>query len=112
MIQIPPAIICIGRNWAEHAAEMSAAMPTRPTVFMKNPASVIGPGMPVIIPPVCAEGGPQVDWEGELAVIIGRDCREASEEHALDFICGWAVALDITARWWQKEGSGGQWIRG
>ncbi len=108
----PPAIFCIGRNYAAHAAEMQSAPPERPTVFMKNPASVIGPQDDIVIPPICHEHGPQVDFEGELAAIIGRDCRDVDESNALDFVFGWSVANDISARWWQKEGSGGQWIRG
>jgi 2-keto-4-pentenoate hydratase/2-oxohepta-3-ene-1,7-dioic acid hydratase in catechol pathway len=109
---VPPAILCIGRNYAAHAAEMKSAPPQRPTVFMKNPASVSGPERPIVIPSICREHGPQVDYEGELAVIIGRNCRDVSPSEALAFVGGWAVANDVTARWWQKEGSGGQWIRG
>ncbi|MCK4871859.1 MAG: fumarylacetoacetate hydrolase family protein [Phycisphaerales bacterium] len=115
----PPAIFAIGRNYAEHAAEMGAIAPTRPVVFMKNPASVIGDGEPIRIPPICAEpvlddGSPreQVDYEGELAVIIGRTCRDVPEKEALAVIEGYAVANDVSARWWQKKGSGGQFIRG
>jgi 2-keto-4-pentenoate hydratase/2-oxohepta-3-ene-1,7-dioic acid hydratase in catechol pathway len=108
----PPAIFCIGRNYADHAAEMQSPLPQRPTVFMKNPASVIGPHDDIIIPPICQEHGPQVDFEGELAAIIGRNCRDVSEADALGYVSGWSVANDVTARWWQKEGSGGQWIRG
>ncbi|MDP6479609.1 MAG: fumarylacetoacetate hydrolase family protein [Phycisphaerales bacterium] len=108
----PPAIFCIGRNYAAHAAEMQSVPPERPTVFMKNPASVIGPQDDIVIPPICHEHGPQVDFEGELAAIIGRDCRDVDESDALNFVSGWSVANDISARWWQREGSGGQWIRG
>lgn len=108
----PPAIICVGRNYAAHAAEMHAAPPVRPTVFMKNPASIIGPTDDIIIPPICREHGPQVDFEGELAAIIGRDCRDVTEAEALESVAGWSVANDVSARWWQKEGGGGQWIRG
>ncbi|MCP4759059.1 MAG: fumarylacetoacetate hydrolase family protein [Planctomycetes bacterium] len=108
----PTAILCIGRNYASHAVEMNAAATERPTVFMKNPASATGRESPIVIPRICNVHGPQVDYEGELAVIIGRDCRDADEESARDYISGWAVANDVTARWWQKKGSGGQWIRG
>ena len=108
----PPAIFCIGRNYAAHAAEMKADLPAAPTVFMKNPASIIGPDDDIVIPPICHEHGPQVDFEGELAVIIGRDAKDVLEHEALDFVSGWAVANDVSARWWQKKGSGGQWIRG
>ena len=108
----PPAIICIGRNYAAHAAEMGAAPPERPTVFMKNPAAVAGDGDEIIIPPICHEHGPQVDFEGELAVIIGRNCRNVTTDEAHSCVGGFAAANDVSARWWQKQGSGGQWIRG
>lgn len=109
---LPPAILAIGRNYAEHAAEMGSAAPDRPLVFMKNPASVVGDGEAIVIPPICREHGPQVDFEGELAVIIGRDCRDVPASRALDYLCGYACANDVSARWWQREGSGGQFCRG
>jgi 2-keto-4-pentenoate hydratase/2-oxohepta-3-ene-1,7-dioic acid hydratase in catechol pathway len=108
----PPAILAIGRNYAEHAAEMGAAALARPLVFMKNPASVVGDGDAIVIPPICREHGPQVDFEGELAVIIDRDCRDVPASAAIDFVRGYACANDVSARWWQKEGSGGQFCRG
>jgi 2-keto-4-pentenoate hydratase/2-oxohepta-3-ene-1,7-dioic acid hydratase in catechol pathway len=109
---LPPAILAIGRNYAEHAAEMGSAAPERPLVFMKNPAAVIGDGDAIVIPPICREPGPQVDFEGELAVIIDRDCRDVAPADALAFVRGYACANDVSARWWQKEGSGGQFCRG
>jgi len=112
MTSPPPAIICIGRNYAAHAAEMQAEPTSLPVVFMKNPASLCGNGEPIIIAPICAEHGPQVDFEGELAVILGDDCRDVPREAALERVAAYAVANDVTARWWQKHGSGGQWIRG
>ncbi|MEM7229286.1 MAG: fumarylacetoacetate hydrolase family protein [Planctomycetota bacterium] len=108
----PPAIFGIGRNYADHAAELNNEPPERPLVFMKNPASIIGHGKPIIIPPICEEHGPQVDYEGELAVVLGRDARDVAEDDAHAYIGGYAVANDISARWWQKKGSGGQFIRG
>jgi len=108
----PPAILAIGRNYAEHAAEMGGVALARPLVFMKNPAAVVGDGEAIVIPPICREHGPQVDFEGELAVIIGRDCCDVSPEDALTVVRGYACANDVSARWWQKEGSGGQFCRG
>lgn len=81
-------------------------------VFMKNPASVTGQSGDIVIPAVCAQGGPQVDFEGELAVIIGRDCRDVPLADALSAVGGYAVANDVSARWWQNHGSGGQFCRG
>lgn len=108
----PPAVFCIGRNYADHAAEMKSSPPERPTVFMKNPASVIGATEDIVIPTICREHGPQVDYEGELAVVVGEHCKDVPADAALEVIAGWAVANDVSARWWQKHGSGGQWIRG
>ena len=109
---IPPAIFAIGRNYGDHAAEMGNTPVERPIVFMKNPASVISSGEPIVIPPVCREPQEQVDYEGELAVVIDRDCRDVPEGRALEYIRGYAAANDVTARWWQKHGSGGQYVRG
>jgi len=111
-MRIPPAIIAIGRNYADHAAEMGGKTDERPMVFMKNPASVCRNHDTIVIPTVCKEGGPQVDFEGELAFEIGRDCRDVPESEALSVIAGYRVANDVSARWWQKTGSGGQFCRG
>lgn len=111
-IAIPPAILAIGQNYRDHAAEMKGEVQQRPTVFMKNPASVIGNGENIIIPAICAEPEEQVDFEGELAVIIGQQCLNAPLEKALEFVGAYAVANDVSARWWQKKGSGGQFVRG
>ena len=106
------AIWCVGRNYAEHAKEMGAEAPDHPLFFMKNPAAVSGDGDPIPIHAACLEPQEQVDWEGELAVVIGRDARDVQESEAYEFIEGYAVANDVTARWWQKHGSGGQFCRG
>jgi 2-keto-4-pentenoate hydratase/2-oxohepta-3-ene-1,7-dioic acid hydratase in catechol pathway len=111
-MRIPPAILAIGRNYADHAAEMGGKTDERPMVFMKNPASVCRNGDEIVIPPICREHGPQVDYEGELAIEIGRNCRDVSEADALTVIAGYRVANDVSARWWQKDGSGGQFCRG
>jgi 2-keto-4-pentenoate hydratase/2-oxohepta-3-ene-1,7-dioic acid hydratase in catechol pathway len=108
----PPAILCIGRNYADHAAEMGGQRPERPMVFMKNPASVVGASDEIVIPAVCAQGGPQVDFEGELAVVIAEDCSDVPLADALSVVGGYAVANDVSARWWQNHGSGGQFSRG
>lgn len=108
----PPAIWCVGRNYLDHARELGNEAPKRPLIFFKNPAAVIGDGDPIVIPPACRENGPEVDWEGELAAIIGRDARDVGLEESMSFISHFAVANDVTARWWQKQGSGGQFCRG
>jgi 2-keto-4-pentenoate hydratase/2-oxohepta-3-ene-1,7-dioic acid hydratase in catechol pathway len=108
----PPAILCIGKNYADHAAEMGGKAPERLVLFLKNPASACGDGDAIVIPAICDEHGPQVDFEGELAVIIGRTCRDVSERDAFSVVRGYAAANDVSARWWQREGSGGQFSRG
>ena len=114
-------IVGIGRNYAEHAKEMQkggvagAEVPDRPMVFTKSPMSAILTGDPIVIPRICQDRD-QVDFEGELAVIIGRAARDVSERDAADpasgIILGYAIANDVSARWWQKQGSGGQFCRG
>jgi 2-keto-4-pentenoate hydratase/2-oxohepta-3-ene-1,7-dioic acid hydratase in catechol pathway len=85
-------------------------------VFMKNPASLALSGEDVIIPSVCRDpgtGGPaQVDFEAELAVILALPCKDATREQAKAAILGYTCANDVSARWWQKTGSGGQFCRG
>src|SRR5687767_13854749 len=108
----PPAIFAVGRNYAEHAAEMKTTPIDKPLIFMKNPASIIADGEPIVIPSICDQPHEQVDYEGELALIVGRDCRDVSEADALDFLDAYAIANDVSARWWQKQGSGGQYSRG
>jgi 2-keto-4-pentenoate hydratase/2-oxohepta-3-ene-1,7-dioic acid hydratase in catechol pathway len=109
---LPPAILAIGRNYPEHAREMGGTVDPDPLVFLKNPASVIRDGEAIEIPPICREHGPQVDYEGELAVEIGRDCRDVPEAQALEVVRAYRAANDVSARWWQKQGSGGQFCRG
>lgn len=111
-MRTPPAILCIGRNYADHAAEMGGAPLIHPMVFMKNPASICGPEDDIVIPRIAREHGPQVDFEGELAVEIGVAARDVPELQAGEVIAGYRVANDVSARWWQKQGSGGQFCRG
>ncbi len=108
-------IIGIGRNYAKHASEMGADLPERPMVFFKSPASATIDGEPIRIPPLCidpATGGEQVDFEAELAVVIGSPARDVPIDEALSHVLGYCCANDVSARWWQKKGSGGQFCRG
>lgn len=104
-------IIGVGRNYAEHAKEQGAKAPDRPMIFTKNPASAVLSGDDIVIPRACAERD-QVDYEGELAVVIGRRCRDVAEADAGRCVLGYCCANDVSARWWQKEGAGGQFCRG
>lgn len=113
-------LLGIGRNYADHAKERGADAPTRPMVFLKFPAAAARSGDDIVIPRACADpatGGAmspdgQVDFEGELAVVLGRPARDVPERDALSFVLGYCVANDVSARWWQKDGSGGQFSRG
>tara|TARA_E500000318_G_scaffold8683_3_gene8036 strand:+ start:24185 stop:24937 length:753 start_codon:yes stop_codon:yes gene_type:complete len=113
-------IFGIGRNYAAHAHEQGLEAPEHPMVFTKNIASVIGDGEDIVIPPIARDpgfGGNQTDFEAELAVIIGEHadgwaCRDVSRDEAMEWVLGFACANDVSARWWQKKGSGGQFCRG
>jgi len=108
-------IIGIGRNYAEHAGEMGADVPERPMCFTKNPASLCLHGEPIVIPDLCrdeATGGAQTDYEAELGVILGRNAKDVRADDALSCVLGYCCANDVSARWWQKKGSGGQFCRG
>lgn len=107
----PTVIMGIGLNYRAHAAEQGKEPPDRPMMFMKNPASVVGPEDPIFIPRVCQDQ-PQTDYECELAVVIGRQARDVSVDEALDYVLGYTVANDVSARWWQKNAGGGQFCRG
>jgi 2-keto-4-pentenoate hydratase/2-oxohepta-3-ene-1,7-dioic acid hydratase in catechol pathway len=107
----PVNVYGIGLNYRAHAAETGAAIPEHPVVFMKPTTAITDPGAPILLPRAC-EHGPEVDYEAELAVVIGRTARDVSVESALDHVYGYTCANDISARRWQKEGGAGQWIRG
>lgn len=108
---IPPqAILCIGLNYAAHAAEGGKPIPERPVVFMKTPSAVQRPGGPIELPR-CLRSH-RVDYEAELAVVIGKDCKNVHREEALKYVLGYTCANDVSARDWQRNGGGGQWCRG
>jgi 2-keto-4-pentenoate hydratase/2-oxohepta-3-ene-1,7-dioic acid hydratase in catechol pathway len=98
-------VVAIGRNYAAHAAELGNDLPEEPLMFLKPNTSVIGPGDQVFYPPQSE----RVDYEGELAVVIGRICRDVPPEQATDVIFGYTIGNDITARDLQKKD--GQWTR-
>lgn len=106
----PRAILCIGLNYRQHATETGAPLPQFPVLFMKNPASVQNPGDPIVLPRWLRSD--RVDYECELAVVIGRACRNVPRSEALNYVLGYTCANDVSARDWQKEGGGSQWCRG
>lgn len=107
---VPAAILCIGLNYRRHAEEMKARIPQWPVLFFKNPSALQDPGAPIVIPRKLAST--QVDFEGELAVVIGKECRNVTRENALDHVLGYTVSNDVSARDWQKDWGGSQWCRG
>jgi 2-keto-4-pentenoate hydratase/2-oxohepta-3-ene-1,7-dioic acid hydratase in catechol pathway len=109
-MRTPPVIFCIGLNYRHHAEETKAKLPQFPIVFMKSPASVIGPGEPVVLPRHLRSD--EVDYEAELAVIIGERCKNVVKADALRYVRGYTCANDVSARDWQKQWGGSQWCRG
>lgn len=107
---VAPPILCIGLNYRRHAAESGLPAPDYPVLFVKGPQSVQAPGAPILLPTHLRSD--QVDYECELAVVIGRPCKNVSRADALDYVLGYTCANDVSARDWQIERGGGQWCRG
>lgn len=107
----PVNIFCIGLNYREHAAESNSPVPDKPIIFMKPTTAVTDPGVAIRIPS-CSDKGGEVDYECELAVVIGKAAHNVSERDALKHVFGYTAANDVSARRWQREGGGGQWVRG
>jgi len=106
----PVAFFCIGLNYRRHAEEGKAAIPQFPVLFMKSPAAVQNPGDPIVLPRRLESQ--EVDYECELAVVIGRRCKNVPKESALDYVLGYTCANDVSARDWQGKWGGSQWCRG
>lgn len=106
----PVDILCIGLNYAKHAEEGGKPCPEHPVLFMKTSSAVQNPGDPVVLPRTLRSD--RVDYECELVVVIGRDCKNATEEDALGYVAGYTCGNDISARDWQSMWGGGQFCRG
>ncbi len=106
----PPLILCIGLNYRKHAAETGAKIPEQPVLFLKGPGTLQNPGDPIVLPTKLRSD--EVDYECELAVVIGRKCKNVSKSEAFDVVFGYTAANDVSARDWQKQFGGGQWCRG
>ncbi|MCG6861083.1 MAG: fumarylacetoacetate hydrolase family protein [Chromatiaceae bacterium] len=104
-------IFGIGLNYRAHAEETGAQIPEHPILFMKPTTSATGPSDPILLPASC-DRGPEVDYEAELAVVIGRAAKDVSEAQALDYVLGYTCSNDVSARRWQKHGGARQWVRG
>ena len=101
----PSKVVCVGLNYQDHAQELNMDLPEEPILFIKPPTTVIGPDNPIIYPPQCH----QLDYEAELAVVIGRETRFTSKNDARDHIAGYTILNDVTARDLQRKD--GQWTR-
>jgi 2-keto-4-pentenoate hydratase/2-oxohepta-3-ene-1,7-dioic acid hydratase in catechol pathway len=107
---VPTQILCIGLNYRHHAAESGAKVPERPILFVKGINTLQNPGDPIEIPTRLASL--EVDYECELAVVIGKPCKNVTRERALDHVLGYTCANDVSARDHQIKLGGGQWCRG
>jgi 2-keto-4-pentenoate hydratase/2-oxohepta-3-ene-1,7-dioic acid hydratase in catechol pathway len=105
----PPNIIGIGLNYARHAEETGLNRPEIPVMFLKGTNTITAHGEPIILPQVALQ---EVDFEGELAVVIGKPAKNVSEAEALDYILGYCCANDVSAREWQMNRQKKQWSRG
>lgn len=103
----PSKIICVGLNYALHAAESGMEIPKEPVIFFKATSSIVGPNDDVIIP----KGGDKTDWEVELAVVIGKKASYVTEADALNHVAGYVLHNDVSERAFQLERSG-QWVKG
>lgn len=103
----PSKIVCVGLNYAKHAAESNMAIPTEPILFMKSTTSLSGPFDPVIIP----KDSVKSDWEVELAFVISKKASYVSEAEAMDYVAGYVLHNDVSEREWQLE-RGGTWDKG
>ncbi|MBS0204373.1 MAG: fumarylacetoacetate hydrolase family protein [Planctomycetes bacterium] len=107
-IATPSKVICIGLNYRDHALETNSPIPEEPVVFNKFPQAVVGPDDNVVLPAVAHE----VDYEAELVVVIGKQGRRIRREDAFQYVAGYTVGNDVSARDWQKGRPGGQWLLG
>ena len=101
----PSKIVCVGRNYVEHAKELGNEVPKIPLLFLKPPSSIINPGETIILPPQSK----QVEHEGELVIVIGKRARNVTAEEAKNYIYGYTIGNDVTARDLQR--SDDQWTR-
>lgn len=111
---VPTDIFCIGLNYMKHyeesAKKRGIPLPDKPVIFMKPSSSLAHPGQDILMPHI--EHGEQFDWEVELTIVIGKECRNVSKEDALDYVLGYTVGNDVSSRHWQKNAGAGQWVKG
>jgi 2-keto-4-pentenoate hydratase/2-oxohepta-3-ene-1,7-dioic acid hydratase in catechol pathway len=105
----PSKILCVGQNYIDHNDETNFERPAEPPFFSKFASSIVGPGAPIDLPSIAPK---RVDYEAELAVVIGRAGSNISESEAMSFVAGYTVGNDVSARDWQVKKPGGQWLLG
>ena len=107
-ISQPSKILCVGLNYADHALETGQEIPKDPVIFNKLPTTINGHGSSIVLP-ACSE---RVDYEAELVVVIGRSGRDIPQPSAMQYVAGYCCGNDVSARDWQKDKPGGQWLLG
>jgi 2-keto-4-pentenoate hydratase/2-oxohepta-3-ene-1,7-dioic acid hydratase in catechol pathway len=107
---VPSSILCIGLNYRHHAAESGKPAPEIPILFVKGPNTLQNPGDPIYLPTFLKSD--EVDYECELAVVIGRTCKNVRRKNALEYVLGYTCGNDVSARDWQIKKGGSQWCRG
>ncbi|KAM4576666.1 fumarylacetoacetate hydrolase domain-containing protein 2A isoform 1-T2 [Odontesthes bonariensis] len=107
-ILAPEKVVCVGMNYRDHCLEQNAPIPDEPIIFSKFPSAITGPYDDITLPSESQE----VDWEVELAFVIGRRGKRIKEEEALSYVAGFTVANDVSARDWQMKRNGKQWLLG
>ncbi|KAM3926238.1 oxaloacetate tautomerase fahd2, mitochondrial-like [Leptodactylus fuscus] len=104
----PEKVICIGMNYVDHCLEQNVPVPKEPIIFSKFPSSIVGPYDSIVLP----SESQQVDWEVELAFVIGKKGKNIKEQDAMEHVAGFTVAHDVSARDWQMSKNGKQWLLG
>jgi len=104
----PEKIVCIGMNYVDHCTEQNMPVPTEPVVFSKFASAITEPGSPIMLPAETKK----LDFEVELCIVIGKTARRVPKAEAINYVAGYTVAHDVSARDWQLERNGGQWLMG
>ena len=104
----PQKVVCVGLNYRDHAVESKMAIPKEPVLFSKFPSALVGHGEPIVVPNVSTK----VDYEAELVIVVGKAGRRIPEGRAMEYVAGYAVGHDVSARDWQLEKDGKQWMVG
>lgn len=107
-IHDPQKVVCVGLNYRDHAIESKMAIPKEPVLFSKFPSALIGHGENIVVPTISTK----VDYEAELVIVVGKRGRKIAEAQAMDYVAGYAVGHDVSARDWQLEKDGKQWMVG